>query len=319
MLNSKVSIHSMEQKLSENSLDKSSQNDSDQWQTMAEKNNKATNKWIAAKGKGYIPNGKIKDEQFYKSADKENLKKVLRDDTETKNTHDSIKLASETVDNLLIPIPEEILNDPNLTPQLVSSTQNKELEKKVTEQENLAYGTVDKNSSPKEKNSSEKNEDNNKGLLQSLTSIFKKTSDTTNKETEENRDNFLDRLKKKPKKNENIGKILPTEIRLAFQPNRAEISGVTLKWLQAFANKINEDKNAGLEIRIDGSSSYELQQKRLNLLNNILASNGVDFSRVNTVFTTREPNSFIIRTVRINNSNGGIVEDNDWQDYYKAW
>ena len=254
-----------------------------------------------------------------KYADKENLKKVLRDDTETKNTHDSIKLASETVDNLLIPIPEEILNDPNLTPQLVSSTQNKELEKKVTEQENLAYGTVDKNSSPKEKNSSEKNEDNDKGLLQSLTSIFKKTSDTTNKETEENRDNFLDRLKKKPKKNENIGKILPTEIRLAFQPNRAEISGVTLKWLQAFANKINEDKNAGLEIRIDGSSSYELQQKRLNLLNNILASNGVDFSRVNTVFTTREPNSFIIRTVRINNSNGGIVEDNDWQDYYKAW
>lgn len=319
MLNSKVSIHSMEQKLSENSLDESSQNDSDQWQTMAEKNNKATNKWIAAKGKGYIPNGKIKDEQFYKSADKENLKKVLRDDTETKNTHDSIKLVSETVDNLLIPIPEEILNDPNLTPQLVSSTQNKELEKKVTEQENLAYGTVDKNSSPKEKNSSEKNEDNNKGLLQSLTSIFKKTSDTTNKETEENRDNFLDRLKKKPKKNENIGKILPTEIRLAFQPNRAEISGVTLKWLQAFANKINEDKNAGLEIRIDGSSSYELQQKRLNLLNNILASNGVDFSKVNTVFTTREPNSFIIRTVRINNSNGGIVEDNDWQDYYKAW
>ena len=106
---------------------------------------------------------------------------------------------------------------------------------------------------------------------------------------------------------------------MAFQPNRAEISGVTLKWLQAFANKINEDRNAGLEIRIDGSSSYELQQKRLNLLNNILASNGVDFNKVNTIFTTREPNSFIIRTVRINNANGGIEENNDWQDYYKVW
>lgn len=89
--------------------------------------------------------------------------------------------------------------------------------------------------------------------------------------------------------------------------------------LQAFANKTIEEKNVGLEIRIDGSSSYELQQKRLNLLNNILASSGVDYRKINTVFTTREPNSFIIRTVRLNNSNGGIKENNEWQDYYKAW
>ena len=286
---------------------------------MAEKQNSSTDTWVAAKSSGYTPNNKIKDEQFYKSADRKALKKVLRDDTLQPNVSKDIKLASETVDNLLIPIPEDILNDPNLTPQLVSSSQNKDLEEKVTEQENLAYGTTNTEHSKTTEKTEAKNTEETSGLFKSITSIFKKDSKTTETPAKEEEEGFLERLTRKNKTSELSGKILPTEIRLAFQPNRAEISGVTLKWLQAFANKINEDKNAGLEIRIDGSSSYELQQKRLNLLNNILASNGVDFNKVNTIFTTREPNSFIIRTVRINNTNGGIEENNDWQDYYKVW
>ena len=96
--------------------------------------------------------------------------------------------------------------------------------------------------------------------------------------------------------------ILPTEIRLSFQPNRAEISGQTLKWIRAFANKTVEEPSTGLEIRIDGTSAPYLQQRRLNLLQNILGGEGVDYAKVNTVFTSREPNSFIIRTIRINNA-----------------
>ena len=109
-------------------------------------------------------------------------------------------------------------------------------------------------------------------------------------------------------------------MRLAFQPNRAEISGTTLKWIHAFANKVNSDRSVILEIRIDGTSSYSLQQKRLNLLHNILTNKGVDYRKINTVFTTREPNSFIIRTVRINsNIDGDRNENGDQAAYYQAW
>ena len=317
MLHDKASIHSMEKERLKETKEKEDTQQHKTWQTMAEKNNEEST-WIAAKGSGYVANKKIKEEKYYKSADKKLVQKILKEDATPKNTDKGTKLASETVDNILIPIPEEILNDPNLTPQLVSSSQSKELEEKLTEKENLEY-KKDKTSvdfdktTPKETKSAEKS-----GLLKSLTSIFSKNSSNTEDDSQ-NEDSFFSRFRTKSAKSSSGSKILPTEIRLAFQPNRAEISGVTLKWLQAFANKIIEDEEAGLEIRINGTSSYELQQKRLNLLNNILASNGVDFHKVKTIFTTREPNSFVIRTVRLNNENGGIKEDNDWQDYYKVW
>ena len=98
--------------------------------------------------------------------------------------------------------------------------------------------------------------------------------------------------------------IMPTEIRLSFQPNRAEISGQTLRWVQAFAAKTAETPNMFLEIRIDGTTTTALQQKRLNLLHNILTNKGVEYSKINTVFTSREPNSFILRTITNDNSTG---------------
>jgi hypothetical protein len=52
-----------------------------------------------------------------------------------------------------------------------------------------------------------------------------------------------------------------------------------------------------LEVRIDGSATTLLQQRRLNLLYNILINKGVSYSQINTVFTTREPNSFILRMI----------------------
>ena len=116
-------------------------------------------------------------------------------------------------------------------------------------------------------------------------------------------------------------KILPAEMRLSFQPGRAEISGTTLRWIQAFANKVIEDPSVILEIRIDRTSSFELQQKRLNLLHNILTNKGVEYEKINTVFTSREPNSFIIRTLRINeNVNNTVQESNKGRNlYYQSW
>ena len=92
--------------------------------------------------------------------------------------------------------------------------------------------------------------------------------------------------------------IAPSELKLSFQVNRAEISGQTLEWLKAFSDNAVKNDDVFIEIRIDGSGSYELQQKRLNLLYSILVNNGVDYNKINIIFTEREPNSFIIRNVR---------------------
>ena len=143
--------------------------------------------------------------------------------------------------------------------------------------------------------------------------------------SKENREKAINNIKKKGGKllgsddKNTRPQILPTEIRLSFQPNRAEISGQTLRWIQAFAKKAVDEADVGLEIRIDGSGAFALQQKRLNLLYNILTANGVDYQKINTVFVEREPNSFVVRTVKITNGAETKKEDERWKKYYQQW
>ena len=96
----------------------------------------------------------------------------------------------------------------------------------------------------------------------------------------------------------NKDNVAPTELKLSFQANRAEISGQTLEWIKAFSENVVNYDDVAIEIRLDRSAPYELQQKRLKLLYKILANNGVEYRKVNIIFTDREPNSFIIRNVR---------------------
>ena len=218
---------------------------------------------------------------------------------------------AEMVKNILIPIPEDILNDKNLTPQLVSP--KKSLDRKNTEPEEETVAEEEKSG----------------GLFKSLASMF--SGSDSNESDEVTTDEETTEKPKKAKKRKGLfsafggdktpTKILPAEMRLSFQPGRAEISGTTLRWIQAFANKVIEDPNVILEVRIDRTSSFELQQKRLNLLHNILTNKGVDYGKINTVFTSREPNSFIIRTLRINeNVNNDMPENNKRQSlYYQSW
>ena len=161
----------------------------------------------------------------------------------------------------------------------------------------------------------EKSETKDSSILDSIASVFSK----------ENREKAIKNLKEKSgksvdTKNETVIKILPTEIRLSFQPNRAEISGQTLRWIQAFAKKAADESNVGLEIRIDGSGNFTLQQKRLNLLYNILTTNEVPYQKINTVFVEREPNSFVMRTVKVVKDEEDIKrEDEQWKKYYQKW
>ena len=163
-----------------------------------------------------------------------------------------------------------------------------------------------------------KEENSKESVLSSLNTIFSsKNKQDEAKVVTKKKEPSLKTSKKKAK----VGKIMPTEMRLSFQPNRAEISGQTLRWIQAFAVKAANDRNTAIEIRIDGTSSMKLQQKRLNLLHNILTNKGVEYSKINTVFTDREPNSFIIRTITLSSFNpeNNINTNSFRPGYYLQW
>lgn len=223
---------------------------------------------------------------------------------------------AEMVKNILIPIPEDILKDKNLKPQLVSP-------KKSGKVEVMEVATKGEVKLVDEKESKAKSG----GIFKSLTSMFSASEEVipsdneeaaTDSKNGESKGGIFSRLGKK--KQQSSAKILPAEIKLSFQPGRAEISGQTLRWIEAFATKAVDDDSVFLEIRIDGNSSFELQQKRLNLLYRILANKGVHNSKVNTVFTSREPNSFIIRTLKMSDNNDTMQKNNKRQTLnYRSW
>ena len=90
----------------------------------------------------------------------------------------------------------------------------------------------------------------------------------------------------------------------------------------AAAKKAAEEASIALEIRLNGRSDHILQQKRLNLLSNILAGRGVDSNKIRVVYTVREPNSFVMRTIRINEQSNETTMKNNTPNnngYYLQW
>ena len=237
-----------------------------------------------------------------------------------KKPEQETRLAYQMIQNILIPIPEDILNDADLTPQLTSSPEEKErAPKEPSKPQNKSLNETEKQS----------------GLFQSITSWFGKKDKTGNKKQQEQgaplENNIAEQNPSFAQKiYSGLGKIedyqqrgdatiMPAELRLSFQPNRAEISGQTLRWIYAFADNARDNDDTYIEVRIDGTSTFALQQKRLNLLSNIFANRGVDFRKINTIFTSREPNSFIIRNIRFNNDEKGLKEKSGINSDYHRW
>ncbi len=228
---------------------------------------------------------------------------------------------SGTVKNLIIPIPQKVSNTEVLTPKLAYPEDGEDIkrEKAVAESN---QGVLTKLDSAADILFAKKKTEPKKNAVGDLSSLFG--------------------LSKKNKKEQAISKakeriakdvaemeatlssaILPKEIRLSFRPDKAEISGQTLKWIQAFGLKAAKDNDIRLEIRMDGSVSMALQQKRLNMLYNILLNKGVEYSKINTVFTSREPNSFVLRTLAVDRSRieygGSKKEATNNQHNYKRY
>lgn len=311
-------------------------NKSKSWEQMPRRDALADNgedsPWVVAKGAVAPHNAMVAKEKYYQKDEAVIQKALNREPLDTTNA--DLQLASGTVQNLLIPIPDEILNDENLTPQLVSSDKpddikkeievERKLKEEVRPEKPLIVKKEEKNEpQPIEPVKHQTPQEQKKGnILSSLSSIFSSSSNVKESKQNTDDDDFISSIKKKFKGSRSRGKIMPTEMRLSFQPNRAEISGQTLRWIQAFAGKAADDPAMSIEIRIDGTSGMELQQKRLNLLHNILTNKGVEYSKINTVFTNREPNSFIIRTITRNNINTETTKgrmNKPRESYYLQW
>ena len=294
------------------------------WQSMKEKqaSKEDDDPWVVAKGNKYPVNQMMLEDKKY-NVNEKTINKLFSQNAEEKNA-DEIQLASKTINNLLIPIPEDILNDENLTPQLISSPENQEMKEELKAKgliKEEPEKDIEKSVQSADKASSDSNSTTtDSGILNSLTSLFSSGNEAPqeigiNEDEDEEENSLFSAFSRK--RNKIMSKILPTEIRLSFQPNRAEISGQTLKWIKAFAQKTAEEETVGLEIRIDGTSSPMLQRRRLNLLQNILISEGANPQKISTIFTSREPNSFILRTVRINTEKRNFSRQNN--NRYMQW
>lgn len=274
--------------------------------------------WVVAKGGGAKNQMAVRK---YTQKIEGEFSEVLKTDGRA----DGVQIASETVKNLVIPIPEEILKNDDLTPKLAypSSSDDASKEKIIDakikmqtaandhnllspiEEDVVLDASVSEKGEEKKKSSASvvggvKKEDSDKkaGILGAINSMFSSAKKTiSNAKDEAIAKAHAKKISRKNLMRSRPVSIMPTEIRLSFQPGKAEISGQTLRWLQAFAAKAAETPNAVLEIRVDGSGAPDLQQRRINLLYSILTHKGVEYSKINAVFTSRDPNSFVLRSV----------------------
>ena len=280
--------------------------------------------WVVAKGSKHIKNKKLLEkyqDQQPQDLFTDNFKQAANEDQEI-----SYKVAEKIKQSIIFPIPDEILNDENLTPTFIKGNRKTGPPAKGR-QDTPSQAKEAKPALPEESvkilpkvSTVAQKKDESKGFLNSISSWFsdKQPTDTAAKpksktapayssqgagkaeETINSNDalvSFYETIQE-TKQEQAKNKIIPSELKLSFQPDRAEISGQTLRWLKAFSEKAKEEKTY-LQIRLDATAPIELQRKRLNLLYTIFMNNGVDFSKVDTVFSLTEPNAFIIRTLQL--------------------
>ena len=334
LANSNVTVQSMAKEVA---LDKTEAEQQKEWKQMDD------SPWVVAKSSG---SKNLFMDKTYANKTKEDIKELIP----IQKDKNGVMLASETAKNLIIPIPNDILEQKDITPQLAypetSEDKLKEIDinAKIQENEKIKKLAKEEQSqtefltpidegvdipqtqTPVSQNDLTQSQPENventdaktkEGLMNALTAFFNKTaktaSETKNAVIEKTKS--IKKSKSKKKAKSKPANILPTEIRLSFQPNKAEISGQTLRWIQAFATKVAQNSGLALEIRMDGTSSTTLQQKRLNLLYNILTNKGVDYSMINTVFTSRDPNSFILRTISLKEDNNNKINNQNRNSY----
>lgn len=116
--------------------------------------------------------------------------------------------------------------------------------------------------------------------------------------------------------------ILPTEIRLTFKPDGAEISAQSVKWIKAFGLRVKKDIQRAVEVRMS-NENIPLQEKRFALIRSTLVGVGVDDAQIVPFMTNRSPHTIILRVFDVPEE--GVTEYTTSLDgtketvYYRKW
>lgn len=256
--------------------------------------------WVIAKGSKHIDNKKLLEK--YNTS---NNSITINTSLENKDNKEglSVNVAERIKQSIIFPIPNEILSDENLTPTFINNTQpKKKSTPKQTTPKIVEKKQVDTNKtnildnisswlSPKTQTSEIPQK--SKKVAAPIYSSQPVSNTQKNSNPKQSIGDFYEALQK-TKNNTTRKRIVPTELKLSFNNDRAEISGKTLNWLKTFSETTIKE-NKILQIKLDSSTPLELQKKRLNLLYTIFTNNGVDINRIKTSFTPIEENTFIIR------------------------
>lgn len=229
----------------------------------------------------------------------------------------SFMVAERIKESVLFPISEEILNDENLTPTFIKTKSKSKENKKTSVTKKEATKQTTKTTQTATHLDNQKK--NSNSLLDNLSSLFQKkeetpvaaqknkkpaptysnTSPTTTPEKTQSSTSrshqigsFYEALKE-TKHNHEVKNIIPKELSLHFNPNKAEINGKTLKWIKIFSKEATKNSKH-LEIILADTTNTLLQEKRLNLLHNILASTDIDFSQIDISAADIDEDTFII-------------------------
>lgn len=219
--------------------------------------------WVVAKGSKHIKNKKLLEkyqDQQPQDLFTDNFKQAANEDQEI-----SYKVAEKIKQSIIFPIPDEILNDENLTPTFIKGNRKTGTPAKGR-QDTPSQAKEAKPALPEESvkilpkvSTVAQKKDESKGFLNSISSWFsdKQPTDTAAKpksktapayssqgagkaeETINSNDalvSFYETIQE-TKQEQAKNKIIPSELKLSFQPDRAEISGQTLRWLKAFPKK----------------------------------------------------------------------------------
>ena len=234
----------------------------------------------------------------------------------------SFMVAERIKESVLFPISEEILNDENLTPTFINTKNKNKSKTKENKKTNIikkeTTSQITKTTQTATHQDNQKK--NSNSLLDNLSSLFQKKEETTsdtqkskkvaptysNNTTQQTNLNktqknsprnqqigsFYEALKE-TKHNHEVKNIIPKELSLHFSPNKAEITGKTLKWIKALSNETIKN-NKRLEITLANTTDTPLQEKRLNLLYSILTSTDIDVSKIDISTANIDEDTFII-------------------------
>lgn len=112
----------------------------------------------------------------------------------------------------------------------------------------------------------------------------------------------LDRVNNQPvtysESDDMVLRSIPQELKLNFLPNSADISTQSFKWIKAFSYHPKKSMADIVEVRMS-SQDLELQSRRFALIKGALLSNGLSPRQIRFVLTDRDPDSIVLRNVKV--------------------